>query len=66
MNLLIGCGWFEIVESADISTHGQSLDGRSPTSFEGHDYTVTARYDNSKPLDDVMGIVLAYVWRGTQ
>ena len=32
----------------------------------GHSYSVTARYDNSKPYDDVMGIVLAYVWWGTQ
>jgi hypothetical protein len=32
----------------------------------GHNYAVTARYDNSKPWDDVMGIVLAYVWWGTQ
>jgi Stress up-regulated Nod 19 len=32
----------------------------------GHNYAVTARYDNSKPWQDVMGIVLAYVWWGTQ
>jgi hypothetical protein len=32
----------------------------------GHTYSVTARYDNSKPYADVMGIVLAYVWWGTQ
>jgi hypothetical protein len=32
----------------------------------GRNYTVTARYDNSQPWDDVMGIVLAYVWWGTQ
>jgi Stress up-regulated Nod 19 len=32
----------------------------------GHNYSVTARYDNSQPWDDVMGIVLAYVWWGTQ
>ena len=32
----------------------------------GHDYTVTARYDNSKPYQDVMGIMLAYAWWGTQ
>ncbi len=32
----------------------------------GHSYRVTARYDNSKPYADVMGIVLAYVWWGTQ
>jgi hypothetical protein len=32
----------------------------------GHNYTVTARYDNSEPHEDVMGIVLAYVWFGTQ
>lgn len=33
---------------------------------QGHSVTVTARYDNSEPHDSVMGIVLAYVWRGTQ
>jgi len=32
----------------------------------GHDFTVTARYDNSEPLQDVMGIMLTYVWWGTQ
>jgi hypothetical protein len=32
----------------------------------GHSYSVTARYDNSKRYDNVMGIVLAYVWWGTQ
>ena len=32
----------------------------------GHTYRVTARYDNSKPYTNVMGIVLAYVWWGTQ
>ncbi len=32
----------------------------------GHDFTVTARYDNSEPLSDVMGIYLTYVWWGTQ
>jgi hypothetical protein len=32
----------------------------------GHDFTVTARYDNSKPYADVMGIMLSYVWWGTQ
>ena len=40
-----------------------------PTAREGdrrHSYRVTARYDNSKPYADVMGIVLAYVWWGTQ
>ena len=32
----------------------------------GHSYTVTSRYENSQPLDDVMGIYLTYVWWGTQ
>jgi hypothetical protein len=32
----------------------------------GHDYRVTARYDNSRPWQDVMGIMLTYVWWGTQ
>jgi hypothetical protein len=32
----------------------------------GHDYSVTARYDNSQPYQDVMGINLTYVWWGTQ
>jgi Stress up-regulated Nod 19 len=32
----------------------------------GHDYTVTARYDNSQPYADVMGIMLTYIWWGTQ
>jgi hypothetical protein len=32
----------------------------------GQPYSVTARYDNSAPLDGVMGIVLAYVWPGHQ
>src|ERR687891_722307 len=32
----------------------------------GHDYRVTARYDNSQPWEDVMGIMLTYVWWGTQ
>jgi hypothetical protein len=32
----------------------------------GHSYRVTSRYDNSKPYQDVMGIMLTYVWWGTQ
>ena len=32
----------------------------------GQTFTVTSRYDNSEPHEDVMGIVLAYGWRGTQ
>lgn len=32
----------------------------------GHDYRVTARYENDAPVEDAMGIVLAYVWWGTQ
>lgn len=32
----------------------------------GDTYTVSARYDNSQPWDDVMGIYLSYVWWGTQ
>jgi hypothetical protein len=31
----------------------------------GEKYTVTARYDNSMPHTAVMGIMLAYIWRGT-
>lgn len=32
----------------------------------GHDFSVTARYDNSEPYEDVMGIMLTYVWWGSQ
>jgi hypothetical protein len=32
----------------------------------GRSYSVTARYDNSQPWQDVMGIMLTYVWWGTQ
>jgi hypothetical protein len=32
----------------------------------GQTFTVTSRYDNSEPHQDVMGIVLAYGWRGSQ
>jgi hypothetical protein len=32
----------------------------------GHNFTVTARYDNSEPWIDVMGNMLTYVWWGTQ
>lgn len=32
----------------------------------GQQFSVTARYDNSEPHQDVMGIVLAYAWRGNQ
>lgn len=32
----------------------------------GNQFTVTSRYDNSKPEQDVMGIMLTYVWWGTQ
>jgi hypothetical protein len=32
----------------------------------GHTFTVTSRYDNSQPYEDVMGIMLTYVWWGTQ
>jgi hypothetical protein len=33
---------------------------------QGSTFSVTSRYDNSEPRDDVMGIVMAYAWRGTQ
>jgi hypothetical protein len=32
----------------------------------GDTFSVTSRYENSEPLDDVMGIYLTYVWWGTQ
>jgi len=32
----------------------------------GHAFEVSARYDNSQPWVDVMGIYLTYVWWGTQ
>lgn len=32
----------------------------------GDDLTVTARYDNSQAWSDVMGIMMTYVWWGTQ
>ena len=32
----------------------------------GNSYSLTARYDNSQPYAAVMGIALAYVWRGHQ
>ena len=32
----------------------------------GHSYKLTAKYDNSEPWLDVMGINLTYVWWGTQ
>ena len=32
----------------------------------GHPFTVTPRYENSQPIQDVMGIMLTYVWWGTQ
>ncbi len=32
----------------------------------GHGFKLTARYENSEPLNDVMGIYLTYVWWGTQ
>ncbi len=34
--------------------------------LQGQQFSVTSRYDNSAPHEDVMGIVLSYVWRGTQ
>jgi len=32
----------------------------------GQQFSVISRYDNSEPHQDVMGIVLAYAWQGTQ
>ncbi len=32
----------------------------------GDQFTVTARYDNSQPWPDVMGIMMSWVWWGTQ
>jgi hypothetical protein len=32
----------------------------------GAQYSVVSRYDNSQPHQDVMGIVLAYAWQGSQ
>ena len=32
----------------------------------GHSYGVTARFDNSETPDDVVGIYLTYIRRGTQ
>jgi hypothetical protein len=32
----------------------------------GDSFTVTARYDNAEPWPDVMGIVMTWVWWGTQ
>jgi hypothetical protein len=32
----------------------------------GNTYSLSARYDNSQPYTDVMGIAIAYVWHGHQ
>ena len=32
----------------------------------GSTYRLSSRYDNSQPWEDVMGIMLTYVWWGTQ
>ena len=34
--------------------------------FAGKPYGLIARYDNSQPYTDVMGIALTYIWRGHQ
>jgi hypothetical protein len=34
--------------------------------LQGQGFSVISRYDNSAPYQDVMGIVLSYVWRGSQ
>jgi hypothetical protein len=34
--------------------------------LQGQSFSVVSRYDNSAPHQAVMGIVLAYVWQGTQ
>lgn len=33
---------------------------------DGHSYRVTSRYDNARPYENVMGIMLTYAWWGTQ
>jgi len=33
---------------------------------QGDSFSVISRYDNSQPYTDVMGIVMAYGWQGTQ
>jgi hypothetical protein len=33
---------------------------------EGTDFSVIARYDNEEQITGAMGIVMAYVWEGTQ
>jgi hypothetical protein len=33
---------------------------------QGDTIRLTARYDNSQPFEDVMGINLSYVWWGQQ
>jgi hypothetical protein len=45
-------------EITQCPTHKRALQGQS--------FGVISRYDNSEPHQAVMGIVLAYVWRGAQ
>jgi hypothetical protein len=33
---------------------------------EGQRFSLVSRYDNSQPYEDVMGISMAFAWRGTQ
>jgi hypothetical protein len=62
--------WCTMTAKYEHSHHGGPGSITACTPHEhfgaGDPFTVTARYENDEPLDGVMGIVLAYAWRGTQ
>ena len=64
-------GWQECIGTANYHENPHHLAAINSCSMHqrvvaGNRYTVTARYDNSQPWEDVMGIVMAYIWHGTQ
>ena len=61
--------WCTMTAKYEHSHHGGPGSITACTPHEhfgaGDPFTVTARYENDEPLEGVMGIVLAYAWRGT-
>lgn len=64
----IGCDSLPTYDETDMEGHPMAMKSCSMHHLvqAGQLYRVESRYDNSMPHDDVMGIMLAYVWHGTQ
>ena len=65
---IVGCKSVPVYDEMGLDGHPVEMTSCTmhKTVAAGKTYRIESSYDNSKPRPDVMGIMLAYVWHGTQ